>query len=245
LVVELSAKSPLVALLLLGLLVACGSNNSAKPTPDGAATIDAEQALSQAVDQLLALRSAAFTLEHLKGSTVLVPGVLMSKVYGDVVIPGRFRVTVEAETESPKLYLEISIVTIDDTAYMTDIFSGKWNQIPKESLPFDLSGLGQTLADVVDAVEEPRRVGEERLGGVDTVRIAGKIASEDLSGLVPGAGEGYPVRLELWLDDEGLLRQVAISGRVVPTDDEITERLLTLDDINQPVQITPPSGFAG
>ena len=93
--------------------------------------------MRQAVGQLLALESAAFSLDHLEGSTVLVPGVLMTKVSGEVSIPDRFRVTVEAESEFPKSYIEISIITIDDTAYMTDIFSGRWNQISVGSLPFN------------------------------------------------------------------------------------------------------------
>jgi len=198
--------------------------------------------MSQAVEQLLALESASFSLDHLEGSTMLVPGVLMTKVYGEVSIPDRFSVTVEAESEFPKSYIEISIITIEDTAYMTDILSGRWNQISPDSLPFNLLDLGQTLADIVDVVQEPQVLGQERLRGVDTLHIKGQIASEDLSELVPGAGQGFPVKLELWLDrDQGLLQQVLILGRVVPTDDENTERELTLQDINQSVVISPPS----
>jgi hypothetical protein len=148
---------------------------------------------------------------------------------------------VEAESEFPKSYLGINIITIDDAAYMTDIFTGRWNQISANSLPFNLSGLGQTLADIVDAVENPVAVGEERLRGVDTLHIKGQIASQDLSELVPGAGEDFPVGLELWLGGEqGLLQQVHIIGRVVPTDDSDTVRQLSLEDINQPVDISPP-----
>ena len=198
--------------------------------------------MSQAVEQLLALESASFSLDNLEGSTMLVPGVLMTKVYGEVSIPDRFSVTVEAESEFPKSYIEISIITIEDTAYMTDILSGRWNQISPDSLPFNLLGLGQTLADIVDVVQEPQVLGQERLRGVDTLHIKGQIASEDLSELVPGAGQGFPVKLELWLDrDQGLLQQVLILGRVVPTDDKNTERELTLQDINQSVVISPPS----
>jgi hypothetical protein len=203
--------------------------------------IDPAPAMSQAVDQLLALKSASFSLDHLEGSTMLVPGVLMTKVFGEVSIPDRFSVTVEAESEFPKSYIEISIITIDDTAYMTDLLSGRWNQISPDSLPFNLLGLGQTLADIVDAVQSPQVLGQERLRDVETLHIKGQIASEDLSELVPGAGQGFPVGLELWLDrSQGLLQQVLIIGRVVPTDDENTVRELTLKDINQPVVIDPP-----
>ena len=127
---------------------------------------------------------------------------------------------------------------------MTDLFTGRWNEIPVGSLPFDLTSLGQTLAGIVDAVQMPRVVGEERLRGVDTLHIVGEIASQDLSELVPGAGQGFPVGLELWLDrSQGLLQQVLIVGRVVPSDAENTVRQLTLEDINQPVNIERPGNF--
>tara|TARA_Y100000758_G_scaffold19637_1_gene13649 strand:+ start:1353 stop:2039 length:687 start_codon:yes stop_codon:yes gene_type:complete len=220
------------------LLVACDSDGT---TPAELSDIDPGPAMSQVVAQLLALESASFTLDHLEGSTILVPGVLMTKVSGEVLIPGRFSITVEAESELPKSYIEISIITIDDTAYMTDILSGRWNQISADSLPFNLSGLGQTLADIVEAVQEPMVIGQERLGDLDTLHIKGQIASEDLSELVPGAGQGFTVQLELWLDQsQGLLQQVHIIGRVVPTDKTNTLRQLTLEDINQPVVIEPP-----
>jgi len=243
--VELRFKALVTTFLVLGLVAACGTNGSTRSS-DTPLDVDPGPALQQAVDQLLALESASFVLDHLKGSTVLVPGVLMTKVSGEVSIPDRFRVTVEAESEFPKSYIEISIVTIDDTAYMTDIFSGGWNQISVDSLPFNLLGLGQTLADIVDAIQVPRAIGEERVNGVDTLHIGGSIDSEVLSELVPGAGEGFPVGLELWLDrNQGLLQKVLIVGRVVPTDATDTVRQLTLEDINQPVEIEPPGDTSG
>ena len=242
---ELRPKFLVAVIMAAGLMAACGTDTATRP-PNGASSIDPGPAMRQAVGQLLALESAAFSLDHLEGSTVLVPGVLMTKVSGEVSIPDRFRVTVEAESEFPKSYIEINIISIDDTAYMTDIFSGRWNQISVGSLPFNLSGLGKTLADIVEAVEMPRVLGEERLRGVNTLHIQGEVASEDLSELVPGSGDGFPVRLDLWLDrSQGLLQQVHIIGRVVPSDAPNTFRELTLEDINQPVNIEAPGNTSG
>ena len=243
-VVELRFKALMACFVAVGLISACGSSTPTGP-PGGEVGIDIQVALPQAVEQLLALESAAFSLEHLEGSTVLVPGVLMTKISGVVSIPDRFSVTVEAESEFPKSYIEISIITIEDTAYMTDIFTGRWNEIPASSLPFNLSNLGQTLADIINAVQEPRAVRKERLNGVDTVLIKGQLSSQDLSGLVPGAAQGFPVGLEFWLEPNGLLRQVLIVGQVVSTDALNTVRKLTLDNINEPVDIEPPGNTSG
>ena len=242
---ELKGKFLTVALLMVGLLVACGTDLATEISEDEV-EVDPGPVLEQAVTQLLALESASFRLNHLKGSTALVPGVSMTMVSGEISIPDRFSVTVEARSEFPKSYLEISIVTIENTAYMTNIFGGGWNQISPDSLPFNLLRLGQTLAGIVDAMQSPRVLGEERLNGIDTLYINGTIDSQDLAQLVPGAGEGFPVSLELWLDQsQGLLQKVLIVGRVVPTDDTDTVRELTLKDINQPVNIEVPSDVSG
>ena len=44
---------------------------------------------------------------------------------------------------------------------------------------------------------------------------------------------------------QGLLQQVLIVGRVVPTDEPDTVRKLTLEDINQPVEIEAPADVSG
>lgn len=242
---ELRIKAPLAGLWIAVLLVACGSGAATEPSEEPV-EIDPGPVMLRAAEQLLALESAAFSLDHLSGSTALFPGVLMNRAFGEVSIPGRFSITIEAESQFPRSYIEIGIITIDDTSYMTGLIGGRWNEIPTDSLPFNLSGLGQTLADIVDAVQEPQVIGEERLNGVDTIHIQGQVASQDLAELVPGSGKDFPVGLELWLDrSQGLLQQVLIVGRVIPSDEMDTVRRLTLDDINQPVEINPPGDAPG
>ena len=216
----------------------CGS----EPTQAAAQALDPKAALRGAVTELLELETAAFTLEHITGSTALIPGFLeMYKVYGVVEIPDRFELTVEAETVRPRSFVEVSVVTIDDQAYMTDVISGKWLQVDPQVLPFSFANFAQTLADIIDAVDTPTVVGTERLGDSETNHIRGNMVSENLGRLVPRAAEGLEVILELWLEQSNnLLKQVLITGRVVPTDQPGTVRKLTLDDFNLPVEISAP-----
>ena len=233
-------RMALVVALLAAAAVAfgCGSD----PTRPPAQSFDAKGALRGAIKELLTLESAAFTLEHLSGSTALIPGFLdMYKVSGVVEIPDRFELTVEAETVRPRSFVEVKIVTIDDRAYMTDVISGKWLEVEPRALPFTFANFAQTLADIIEAVDDPVVVGIERLGDSEANHIRGQIMSEDLGGLVPRAAEGLEVILDLWLEQStNLLRRVLISGMVVPTDEPGTVRQLTLDDINLPVEISAP-----
>ena len=236
-----SIRKLALLLALSAIIVAITACGSATLTPPALPKVDPREMLREAVTKLLQLESAAFTLEHEKGSTTLFPGLEMTKASGVVDIPDRFRLTVEAESAFPRSFIKIDVVTIEETAYMTDIISGNWRQIGVEVLPFRFVNLGQTLADIIEAIREPELTGSENIRGFDTYRVKGSILSQDLSALVPGSGDDFDVELELWLQEESnLLRQVKISGMVVPTDIPGAIRLLTLDDLNVPVEILPP-----
>ena len=230
------------AVLLLALGIGCGAEATATPEQPASKTIDSKLVLRQAVAELLRLESAGFTLEHLQGTTALIPGFLeMKKVSGVVDIPDRFKLQVQAESLFPRAFVEIKIVVIKDQAYITDPGTGRWSEVSPDSLPFNLSNLGRTLADIIEAVEVPSMVVSEELRGDDTYHISGRIMSQALTSLIPGAGEGLDVKLDLWLEQsKSLLVQVLITGMVMPSDDVGTVRVLTLDDINLPVEISPP-----
>ncbi len=228
--------------ILLIAAVGCGAASTTAATVPPGLEFDVRTALRDAVTEVLQLESAAFTLEHLKGTTALIPGFLeMTRVSGEVDIPDKFRLKVEAVMLIPRSFVEIGVITIGDQAYMTNPITKEWRQVEPSALPFTLSDISRTLAGIIEAVDEPTLVGLERLGDRDTHHIQGSILSQDLAELVPGAGEGFDVRLGLWLATPGnLLLQVLISGMVVPTDEPDTVRRLTLDDINVPVDISPP-----
>ena len=234
----------LLAGVVLGVLVigpsfSCGSSvATAPPVP----AENVKQSLRQAVAAVLNLESAAFTLEHRKGTTVLLSGFLeMHKVYGVVEIPDKFQLTVEGQLTLPVTFVELKVVVIGDQAYITDPRTGKWNKAAPEVVPVSFTDLGRTLAEIIEAVDSPGYVGMERVRGREADRIKGTVQSGDLSALVPGAGQEFDVELELWVDRaDSLLLQVLITGQVVPSDIPDAVRILTLDDINVPVDITAP-----
>ena len=228
----------LLAAFMVVALACAGPQPTATPTPE---PVDPKKELRRTVEQLLALQSASFNLEHTVGSTNILPGILMNRAYGKVIVPGSFDITVEAELLFPRSYLEIGMVSIDGTAYMTNVLNGEWSEVPPESLPINLSTFGSTLAGIVEKVQSPELVGEERLNGVDVYHISGGIVSEDLLELVPTAGTGYPVALEMWIERAtGILREAVITGQTVVTDVPDSQRRLIIDDVNQPVTIAPP-----
>ena len=193
---------------------------------------------------MLELQSGSFDLEHITGSTNLLPGVLMHRAYGSAVVPGKFDVTVEAELLFPRSYLEIGMISIDGAAYMTNVLNGEWGEVPPDTLPINLSNFGDILARIVERVRTPELLAMESADGAAVLRIGGTIMSEELSELVPTAATGFEVSLEVTTDRAtGALRQALITGQVVAADIPETQRRLTLSGLNQPVTIEPPPGF--
>ncbi len=231
------------AVLILGVGVACRTTESTAtqvPTPtDVPGVLDPVVILQEAAEQLLALESASFVLEQQTGTTGLFPGLEMSRASGAVELPDRAELKVEAELAAPPSYVEINIVTIEDKAYMTDFITGQWGEVPIESLPFTLHGLGHTLAGIVERVKQPELL--ERPAGAEDHLIRGQLKSQHLAGLIPGAAQDLDVTLELSLSrSDSLLRQALITGQVLATDVVDAVRVLTLSDLNGPIAITAP-----
>ena len=230
-----------MGLLLAVAMVACSQQPTATPAPTPT-PVDPKAELRRTVDRLLALESVSFVLDQTVGATLLTPGVEMTRAYGSVGIPGRFDVTVEALVGN--LYVELGMASLDGTSYMTNPITGQWAEVPAEAIPINLLTLGSTLAGIVESVAAPELLGETNLEDLHVYHIRGDILSENLKELVPGADPGYSVTLEMWMEREnGTLRRATILGQV--TDDDVPDalRVLTLDDINQPVTIEPPPGF--
>ncbi len=234
--VEPPRTLPFLFIVLVTVLsIACAVHPTPTPTPRP----DPRQILDHAAAQVTSLESLAFDLEHLSGSSLLLPGVEMTRAYGVAGFPDRFRLTVEAQAGGT--YLESSVTVVDGKSYMTNFLTGRWQEVPPEILPFNFSNLGQDLAAVLQAVQDPTLAGQEPLNGHDTFHIEGTIKSENLAALVPNATPGYDVDLDLWIArSQGWLLRAVMDGPVVDTDIPAAARLLTLDAINQPVEIQAP-----
>ena len=110
-----------IAAFLVAFTLACGAGAIPTATLTPEVPVDPRVLLRNSVTNMLQLQSAAFTLEHQKGTTALIPGYLeMRKVSGVVAIPDRFKLTVEAESLVPRSFVQIRVVVIEDQAYITD-----------------------------------------------------------------------------------------------------------------------------
>ena len=240
-VLELKRLGPILVVLLAVSLASCAQSPTTTPIPSPT-PVDPRVELRRTVDRLIALESVSFVLDQVVGSTELSLGIEMNRAYGRVIVPGKFDVTVEAQVGN--LYVELGMASVDGVSYMTNPITGQWAEVPAEAIPINLLTLGRTLAGIVESVQDPEFVGKSTLENHDVHHIRGSVLSEDLRELVPNADQGHRVVLEMWMEQQsGTLRKANITGRVTDSDVPDAQRVLTLDEVNRPVTITPPPGF--
>ena len=226
--------------------LSCGSQEA--PAPQSAApTPTPRQLIEECSREMTALDTVRFELVHEDdGSSQLFPGMVLTRVVGEVDMPDRFAVSAEAMSLFPRSFIGIEVAVSGDRALMTDLLNPEeWNTLPVESLPFDFANLGGTLSDIVLSMDDPREapseVGEETVDGVPSRHIRGTVGSAALEALIPAAVEGYVLTMDLWIGKErALLRQVRIEGQILSTDQPDLVRVLTIRDFDQPVNITLP-----
>ena len=235
----------LIAILLTGFLfaaAACGgpsaSDDEAVPTPTPELTLD--ELLSKLGENLAGMETMKFALvdEHESGAPFF--GMTLKSLEGEIKAPASFRMAVKVKTTGVA-FVEIGMLAVGDEAFMKFSEDAPWAPLPLDQVPFNFSGLGPTLSDLLPIIKNATITERESIEGDQTIRIDGNVQSEELSSLITTVDAGHEVNLILWItEDEINLRQLRIAGRIYDADAPETSRLLGITGINEPVEIELP-----
>ncbi len=244
------ARRALAAAALTVLLAAC-----ATPTPTPAKPA-AEAFRDRAAAALRQLSSVHFTVSHEVGGSDLGGGLILTSAAGDAAFPlpdgttggvtdgpREDRAWIAAAVTLPEfgLALDMTIVQIGEQTHMRDPISRVWRIVDQGTLPFDFSGMNDSVADALaEATDLALEEGGER-DGVPTYLLTGLVRPEAFRGLVPGAIEGEPLRVQGLIGrDDGLSRSVRLAGRLIEADPPEMVRTLEFTGFDEAVNIEPP-----
>lgn len=229
----------LLAVLFPILAAACAAEPT--PTPE----LSANDVLSDASEQLAALSTAKFQMIDEMESGAKFFEMTLKSVEGEVKTPHSFRMQVKLV--NPGLgFVEISMMAVGEEAFMKFSADAPWVRLPLSEVPFNFGGIGITLSELLLVIRNAEITGRESVGGAQAIRIDGDIVSEELSKLITDVDSGHPIALTLWVDDvEHELRQLRINGQLYDDDGPETTRLVTIGDINAPVDIQLPGATSG
>ena len=231
-----------LAIASLFLAAACSgeSEPDSTPTPVPTPTPDVDDFLTKVSANVAAMSTAKFGMIDETETGALFFGTTFKSMEAVVEAPSNFRMLVEVEAPGFG-FLEIEIVKVGDQAVMKFSKDAPWLTLPPDEVPFNFAGLSTVFADLPDKIQNAAVTGMETIQGSQTIRVEGSFASEELLDLITSADPGHTVTLTLWIDEtEFELRQIRLAGQIYDDDAPETTRLLTIDDINAPVDIELP-----
>ena len=173
------------------------------PTP----TPPAGAALLAGAKRLASLKSLSFTLTAGEGGGPLMAGLEAAKIEGDVVLPDQVTLQITEPDGEPQ-------------------------QAAPDSLPFKFDGLAATLADILEALQDPSDAPRMWINNVPSRGFLGSVSGNQLTALIPSAISDATVTVSVWLGQDGLVRRIEFQGPVAPDDAPEAVRVLELRDFD-------------
>ena len=188
---------------------------------------------------LAAERFLGFALEHPVGSTPLATGLFLAGAKGTASLPDRFQLALDMEASGTVFKLQV--IVVEEEAYMTNLFSGEWEKVPKEQIPFRFDFFTESVTALMAGMEDATFVGETNLDGVPAYHIRGVGPTQSLAQLLPGALPDARIPVELWVDKAGgRLLQAQLTGPLVANDQPDTVRVVRLEALEEQPEIEAP-----
>lgn len=240
----------LVALALLGASCKSKKDSSATkevvPQPTAAATPrqpDPNVLAKQAADQVEALKSFHFLLEHENGGSPIVLNLTMNRAEGDIAKPDRLKADINAvASQLGGANVKVKVVNVGDTAQITNPFNpNQWVPLPGTNRLADIFDPAAGTTAALRAVQNPKITGEETINGVKVWKVEGNVAATALSSFATIAEEGYTVKGTAWVgEDKPYVYRIRIDGPLGSKDAKNIVRKVELSNFDQPVEIKLP-----
>jgi hypothetical protein len=222
--------------LLLALSIVFGCSKS-EPTPVPVAPqITAAEAVEMSKSAMADLQSFSFELTHDSGFTSLSGSLELTRASGVVAPNG---LDLEAEANIGRAFVRVEAVVIDDRTWMTNPLTGVWSEIPPEDSPFSFLDPVKLVADILGETQGASYPSESITN--DDIVVSGQITAPTLAALVGTVDQDAVPDVVLTLDSsEYLLKRIVISGKVQPSDEPTTVRVITLSEFDKQVSLEPP-----
>ncbi len=213
--------------------------------PADAAAAQAGQFLAAVGQNIAAMSTAKISMVDETESGAPFFGTMLKRMEASIETPDKLHMVVDVEAPGFG-FVEIEIVQVGDQAFLKLSKDAPWAPLPPDQVPFDFAGIAKLFESLPAVIQGLSLTGQDVVQGAPAVTVQGLIKSEALSDLITTAEPGHDVTLTLWVDPtQALLRQIRLEGRIYAADAPETSRLITIEDINVPVEIELPDLTAG
>lgn len=213
-----------------GLAAGCSSGGSSNT----ATLPDAATLLQQSAQTTKGLESAHIEIT-VEGK---IEGLPVKKLSGDLTNVPATAAQAKATITMGGSDLDADIVVVEGTLYAA-LSPNNWLDMGPAADIYDPSTiLNPTtgLANVLGSFTDPKSDSEEKVGGVDTVKVTGQVSADAVNKIVPQVKATGPVPGTAWIEKDG--DHHLVQARLEPGNGNAIQ--MTLSDWNKPVTVTKP-----
>lgn len=208
---------------------------------------EAVEILRNAARVMAELSSFAFEIETTRGESTIFQGLNVREITGAVRRPVDFTATVSVDL--PFGAIDVTAVGVDGRAWLQDPLGDGENWIPLEGSEniVALINPDTLIVNSIGLIQDAQLDGTEELDGVETTRLAGTIDFAATAERLTGGSVGLPAQIAaeplpvlVWVDDQGRVLEIEVSGPIVTTETEDVVRVIRFFNFNEPVEIEAP-----
>lgn len=223
----------IIIIILLVLVLSCGKEEPTSPT------LTAQEIINNSIDKMTDINSFHFELSHEGGRTPIAMGLELDEAKGDMKKPDKLKTTVIAALKG--MLVEVQVITIGTTTYMTNPLTKKWEFVPGEFSAISIFDPNAGITSILQDMVNPTLVKIEEDNIPNSYHIMGEIPSESLRPITLSSIEGINVSADIWIDIESfLINQITIEGQISEAEQPGIIRKLKLSDYNQEIEIVSP-----
>jgi hypothetical protein len=211
---------------------------------------DAKSILENAAKAMAKVKSFHFKLTTQGGTTTIMEGFELNALEGDVVRPESFQA--KATVKVAIISLDIHVIGIGEHVWVTDPRSatGSYIEITGQSgqtggplTITDLLNPDRLLLQAVDLIQEPKVDGTEKIDDTETTKIKGTFDPTKAGIATPTTDvlTLHPMPVEIWIDGNGLVRQMRLDGPLTSAEAAAIQRILELSKFDEKVEIKAPA----
>lgn len=230
---RVSSVISIILIFLLALVLSCGKEESTSPS------LTAQEIINHSIEKMSEISSFHFELSHEGGRTPIALGLELDEAKGDMKKPDKLKTTVMAALRG--MLVEVQVITIGTTTYMTNPLTKKWEYVPGEFSAISIFDPNAGITSILQDMVNPTLVETEENNIPNSYHIMGEIPSESLKSITLSSAEGINVSADIWIDIESfLINQITIEGQISETEQPGIIRKLKLSNYNQEIEIVPP-----
>ena len=219
----------LVAVLAAAFLTSGCSKKASEPLPDAA------QLIQQSISTTKALKSAHLEIA-VNGK---ITGLPVKTLSGDLTNVPSVAISGSSKISMGGTDVDIQLVVLEGTLYAA-LTPNSWLDMGPAAEVYDPSvilnpdtGLANMLANVTEAKAD----GFDTIGGVETVRLTGKVAADAVNKLIPQLKASAPLPTTVWIEKDA--PNQLVQAKVDQSESNNVQ--LTLSDWDKPVTVTKPA----